>query len=90
MKELMAQSLTVGAAGIDGLVSTGEQILSMAQTMGLIAAAIALCVGGYYLILGGDRGRTKSVGWFIGAAAGLVIVMGAYGLAQAIDSNISF
>jgi hypothetical protein len=47
-------------------------------------------VGGYYLILGGDRGRTKSVGWFIGAAVGLVIVMGAYGLAQAIDSNISF
>ncbi|WP_298788581.1 hypothetical protein [uncultured Marinococcus sp.] len=90
MKEWMAQSLVVGSTGVNDLVSTGERIISTAQTLGLISAAIALCVGGYYLMLGGDNGRRKSVGWFIGALAGLVVVMGAYGIAQAIDSNISF
>lgn len=75
---------------MDGLIDTGQSILEWAQTLGLIAAAIAFCIGGYFLILGGDRGRSKAVGWFIGGAVGLVIVMGAYGLAEGIDSNIKF
>ncbi len=77
-------------SGMQNLVSTGESILDWAQTFGLIAAAIAFCIGGYYLILGGDRGRAKSIGWFIGSAVGLVVVMGAYGLATSIDDNITF
>lgn len=75
---------------MEGLISTGQAILEWAQRLGLISAAIAFCIGGYYLIWGGDRGRGKSIGWFIGAAVGLVIVMGAYGIAQSIDSNIKF
>ena len=75
---------------MDGLVETGLAILEWAQRLGLISAAIAFCIGGYFLILGGDRGRSKAVGWFIGAAVGLVVVMGAYGLAEGIDSNIKF
>lgn len=75
---------------MDGLIETGLAILEWAQRLGLIAAAIAFCIGGYFLILGGDRGRGKAVGWFIGAAVGLVIVMGAYGLAEGIDGNIKF
>lgn len=76
--------------GMQNLISTGESILGWAQAFGLIAAALAFCIGGYYLILGGDRGRSKSIGWFIGSAVGLVIVMGAYALAQGVDENISF
>lgn len=75
---------------MEGLISTGQAILEWAQRLGLISAAIAFCIGGYYLIWGGDRGRGKSIGWFIGAAVGLVIVMGAYGIATSIDSNIKF
>ncbi|WP_223643441.1 hypothetical protein [Planococcus sp. 4-30] len=75
---------------MDGLIETGLAILEWAQRLGLIAAAIAFCVGGFFLILGGDRGRPKAIGFFIGAAAGLVIVMGAYGIAESIDSNIKF
>lgn len=75
---------------MEGLISTGQAILEWAQRLGLISAAIAFCIGGYYLIWGGDRGRGKSIGWFIGAAVGLVIVMGAYGIAQSIDTNIKF
>lgn len=75
---------------MEGLIATGQAILEWAQQLGLLSAAIAFCIGGYYLIWGGDRGRGKSVGWFIGGAVGLVIVMGAYGIAQSIDSNIKF
>jgi hypothetical protein len=90
MKEIMTQSLAIASVGTNGLVSTGQRILTMGQTLGLICAAIGLCVGGFYLMLGGDGGRRKSVGWFIGAGVGLVVVMGAYGIAQSINSNISF
>lgn len=75
---------------MEGLISTGQAILEWAQRLGMISAAIAFCIGGYYLIWGGDRGRGKSIGWFIGAAVGLVIVMGALGIAQSVDSNIKF
>jgi len=75
---------------MEGLISTGTAILEWAQRLGLISAAIAFCIGGYYLIWGGDRGRGKSIGWFIGSAVGLIIVMGAYGIAQSIDTNIKF
>jgi TRAP-type C4-dicarboxylate transport system permease small subunit len=86
---LMAASL--GAAdGMSGLISTGESILKWAQNLAMIGAAIAFCIGGYYLIFGGERGRQKSITWFVGGAVGLVVVMGAYGLAQGVDSNIKF
>ncbi len=75
---------------MEGLISTGQAILEWAQRLGLISAAIAFCIGGYYLIWGGDRGRGKSIGWFIGGAVGLVIVMGAYGIATSVDTNIRF
>ncbi|RKD26492.1 hypothetical protein BEP19_16780 [Ammoniphilus oxalaticus] len=75
---------------MEGLISTGQSILEWAQQLGLLSAAIAFCIGGYYLILGGDQGRRKSVGWFIGASVGLIVVMGAMGIAQGIDSNIKF
>lgn len=75
---------------MEGLISTGQAILEWAQRLGMISAAIAFCIGGYYLIWGGDRGRGKSIGWFVGGAVGLVIVMGAYGIAQSVDSNIKF
>ncbi len=75
---------------MDNLISTGEGILQWAQRLGLIGAAIAFCIGGYYLMFGGDRGRTKAIGWFLGGAVGLIIVMGAYGIATGINDNITF
>jgi len=56
----------------------------------MVAAALAFCVGGYHLILGGERGRHKCIAWFVGGAAGLVIVMGAYALAEGVNTNIRF
>src|SRR5699024_3457824 len=39
---------------MDGLIETGQQILEWAQRLGLIGAAIAFCIGGYFLMFGGD------------------------------------
>ncbi|MGM9988811.1 MAG: hypothetical protein ACI35O_16515 [Bacillaceae bacterium] len=75
---------------MESLISTGQAILEWAQRLGIIGAAIAFCIGAYFLIFGGDRGRSKSIGWFIGGAVGLVVLMGAYTLAEGIDSNIKF
>ncbi|QKE76054.1 hypothetical protein HPK19_24925 (plasmid) [Arthrobacter citreus] len=75
---------------MDLLNTTGLAILKWLQGGGIVCAAIALCIGGYYFMLGGDSGRPKAKGWFIGATVGLIVVMGAYALAQGINSNIRF
>lgn len=82
--------LSVGADGMDGLITTGEAILKWMQRLGLIGAAISFCIGGYFLMFGGQQGRHKASTWFIGGAVGLVVVMGAYGLATGIDNNVKF
>jgi hypothetical protein len=87
---LLFNTYLMTADGMTNLIKTGESILQWAQRLGLIGAALAFCVGGYYLMFGGDRGRSKSVGWFLGGAIGLVVVMGAYGIATGIDNNITF
>lgn len=75
---------------MDGLIETGLAILEWGQKLGAVAAALAFLTGGYFLMLGGDRGRSKAIGWFIGSALGLIVVMGAYSIAVSIDSNIKF
>ena len=91
MKHLIINNMYLMATdGMSGLIETGESILSWAQRLGLIGAAIAFCIGGYFLMFGGDRGRGRAVGWFLGGALGLIIVMGAYGIATGIDDNIKF
>lgn len=75
---------------MEGMINTGVKTLEWAQTLGLISAAIAFCIGGFFLIFGGDRGRSKAIGWFVGGSVGLIIVMGAYGIAEGINNNISF
>ncbi|MBC6970931.1 hypothetical protein H9I32_00115, partial [Bacillus sp. Xin] len=43
--------LILGAGdGMASLVKTGESVLTWAQRLGIISAAIAFCIGGYYLI----------------------------------------
>lgn len=90
MLEVMNHFVLGAGDGMDSLITTGQSILQWAQRLALIGAALAFCIGGYYLIFGGERGRQKSITWFIGGAVGLVIVMGAYGLAEGVNSNIKF
>jgi len=90
MLDVMSYFVLGAGDGMNSLISTGQSILQWAQRIGLISAAIAFCIGGFYLIWGGERGRQKSITWFIGGAVGLIIVMGAYGLAEGVNNNIKF
>ena len=77
-------------AAVDNLMSTGEGILLSMQVVGGIVAAISIGVGAYFLMAGGARGRMTSIGWFMGAAGGLVLLMGALGISQWIEGTITF
>lgn len=92
MLDLMLNSLNNMLLGdaMSDLVSSGKSFLKWLQIGAIVASGIAFCFGGYSLILGGAGGRQKCIPWFIGGAVGLVIVMGALKLAQAVDSNIKF
>lgn len=90
MDAIMNTMMLASANGMDNLINTGQDILTWVQRAGIISAALGFCVGAFYLIFGGDRGRSKSVGWFIGGAVGLIVLMGAEGIASGIDDNINF
>ncbi|MFC5543015.1 hypothetical protein ACFPOH_15000 [Ureibacillus suwonensis] len=75
---------------MENLIATGQAFLEWLQMPAVIATAIAFCIGGYYLIFGGEQGRQKAVKWFIGGVVGLIVVLGAYSLANSISSNIKF
>lgn len=75
---------------MESLMATGQQLLEWLQMPAGIGAAIAFVIGGYQLMLGGDQGRQKCVKWFIGGAAGLIIVLGAITLSDSVGSNITF
>ncbi|HBQ75694.1 MULTISPECIES: hypothetical protein [unclassified Exiguobacterium] len=73
-----------------GLNETGLSLLNFFQGLAVISAAIAFVVAGYYFIFGGDRGRSKAVGWLIGGAVGLIVITGAVTLAEMVNDNIKF
>lgn len=78
------------ATGVDGIVSAGYNLVTMLQAGGIAAAAIGISIGAYYLILGGSAGRMRCIPWLIGAAAGVILLMGARPIAESIDSNVQF
>ncbi|SDI43618.1 hypothetical protein [Natribacillus halophilus] len=80
--------LILGA--VDNIQSTGESILMGMQVVGGVVAAISIGIGAYFLMAGGARGRMSSIGWFVGAAGGLVMLLGALGISQWIESSITF
>ncbi|MBJ8096391.1 MULTISPECIES: hypothetical protein [Bacillus] len=89
MFETIAQMLVLGDA-MDGLINTGNSFITWMQRGAMVSTAIVFCWGAYLLIWGGERGRHKCIWWFIGGAAGLVIVMGCQYLAESVNSNVKF
>lgn len=75
---------------MESLISTAQAILEWLQMPAIVGAAIAFCIGGYYLMFGGDQGRQKAIKWFVGGAVGLVIILGALSLADSVSTNITF
>jgi Type IV secretion system pilin len=75
---------------MESLIATAQAILEWLQMPAIIGAAIAFCIGGYYLMFGGDQGRQKAIKWFVGGSVGLVVILGAFTLANSVSTNISF
>lgn len=84
------QMITKGDFFMESLIATATSILTWLQMPAIIGAAIAFCIGGYYLMFGGDQGRQTAIKWFIGGAVGLVIILGAKSLADSVSTNITF
>ncbi|MCP3763727.1 hypothetical protein NLX67_15235 [Domibacillus sp. A3M-37] len=75
---------------MESLIASATAILEWLQMPAIVGAAIAFCIGGYYLMFGGDQGRGKAIKWFVGGAVGLVIILGALSLADSVSTNITF
>lgn len=75
---------------MESLIATATAILEWLQMPAIVGAAIAFCIGGYYLMFGGDQGRQKAIKWFVGGAVGLVIILGALTMANSVSKNITF
>ncbi|WP_393964397.1 hypothetical protein [Exiguobacterium sp. S22-S28] len=73
-----------------GINETGISLIQFFQGFSITATAFAFTVAGFYFTLGGERGRQKTVNWLIGGAGGLIIVMGAFALAEMVNDNIKF
>lgn len=87
---MLLDMFTLLSAQNTEMYQSGENLLIFIQGFGILFAIAGFSVGAYYLMVGGARGRMSCVGWFIGAAAGLMILMGAHDIAGAIQGQSQF
>lgn len=66
------------------------EVVKWLQILAVPAAAVAFCIGGVVQITGGAEGSRKARPWYMGAAIGLVVVLGATALASTLKSAITF
>ena len=67
-----------------------NEIVGWIQILGIPAAAIAFGIGGFQHIFGGAEGIRKAKPWYVGAAIGLVFILGASALATFLQTKIQF
>lgn len=75
---------------MESLIASATGILEWLQMPAIVGAAIGFCIGGYYLMFGGESGRSKAIKWFVGASVGLVVILGSLSLANSVSTNITF
>lgn len=78
------------ADAVDDINEAGMSLIAVGQRLSFVATGIAFLIGSYYQILGGDRGRPKAVGWYIGGTVGLLLALGALEIARGVGDIISF
>lgn len=75
---------------IQQLVNMGNELVSWMQMLGIPAAAIAFGVGGFQQIFGGAEGLRKAKPWYVGAAVGLIFIIGSSAIAAFLKMKITF
>lgn len=79
-----------GPGAIESIKNFGGEVVTWIQYLSIPAAAIAFAIGGFQHIFGGPEGVRKAKPWYIGAAVGLVVCLGATAIVTAIDDKIAF
>ncbi|MGL5087773.1 MAG: hypothetical protein ACRC68_19005 [Clostridium sp.] len=75
---------------VDNIQTLMLEVVKWLQVLAVPAAAIAFCIGGVVQITGGAEGARKARPWYVGAAIGLVVVLGATALAGTLSNTIKF
>lgn len=75
---------------IQQIADLGNEVVKYIQMLGIPASAIAFGIGGMQHIFGGVEGVRKAKPWYIGAAIGLIVILGATALASFIQSKVQF
>ena len=87
---MILDMLTLLSAQNTEMYQSGQSLLRFIQGFGILFAVAGFSVGAYILMVGGARGRMTCVGWFIGAAAGLMILLGSHDIAEALQGQSQF
>ena len=87
---MLLDMLTLLNAQNTEMYESGQSLLRFIQGFGILFAVAGFSVGAYFLMVGGARGRMSCVGWFIGAAVGLMVLMGANDIAESIQNQSQF
>lgn len=75
---------------IQQLVNMGNEFITWMQLLGIPASAIAFGIGGFQQIFGGAEGLRKAKPWYIGAAVGLIFILGASAISAFLKTKITF
>lgn len=75
---------------VEQVAQLGNEVIGWLQTLGIPAAGIAFAIGGFVHIFGGPEGARKAKPWYVGAAVGLVVILGASSLATFLKGKITF
>lgn len=75
---------------IQQLSEMGYEVVKWLQILAIPGAAISFGVGGLIQIFGGSEGLRKAKPWYIGAAIGLIFIIGASSISQFIERKITF
>ena len=60
------------------------------NAIAVVASAVAFSIGGFQHMFGGNEGLRKAKPWYIGAAVGLVIILGSSSIADFLKMKFSF
>ena len=74
----------------NNLGNTFRQVVRGLKIIAPPGAFIAVAIGGFYYIFGGEQGKYKAKVWWLSALIGVVIVLGADAIVNWVSDNAKF